>query len=278
MATWNTDKPALANQVTDDVPDIEENFQELHDVVEQLTNGTLGTTEPANFKVQLATASRVVVTDASKNLDVATSATETELETLVGGSTSDADALHTHDLKANLAVYKTIYLPATLWTPTTTSGCATLTSTEYATNDIQMAYLAFDGGSQEFACYSMPWPEDYDLGTLTAKFFWIPSADTGTAGETVIWNLETISVADDEAIDAAPSNVQVISDAMTSGENADLHITGKTPAITTGHTLGDLMHLKISRSGDSDTLSEDAWLFGVYIQYKTLTTTPIAWT
>ena len=51
MATWNTDNPKVGNQVSNDIPDIEENFQELHDVIEQITNGTLGTTEPSAFRV-----------------------------------------------------------------------------------------------------------------------------------------------------------------------------------------------------------------------------------
>ena len=51
MATWNADKPAVGNQVSADIPDIEENFQELHDVITAITNGTLGTTTAANFQV-----------------------------------------------------------------------------------------------------------------------------------------------------------------------------------------------------------------------------------
>ena len=53
MATWNADIPALASTIGADVPDIEENFQELHDVITAITNGTLGTTEPASFKVDV---------------------------------------------------------------------------------------------------------------------------------------------------------------------------------------------------------------------------------
>jgi len=53
MATWNSDKPAVGNQISEDIPDIEENFQELHDVITAITNGTLGTTEPANFQVDV---------------------------------------------------------------------------------------------------------------------------------------------------------------------------------------------------------------------------------
>jgi len=55
MATWNADKPAVGNQISADIPDIEENFQELHDVVQAITNGTLGTTTAADFKVDVLT-------------------------------------------------------------------------------------------------------------------------------------------------------------------------------------------------------------------------------
>jgi len=54
-ATWNADKPAVGNQISADIPDIEENFQELHDVITAITNGTLGTTTAANFKVDNVT-------------------------------------------------------------------------------------------------------------------------------------------------------------------------------------------------------------------------------
>lgn len=63
MATWNTDKPALANQISDDVPDIEECLQELHDVITAITNGTLGTTEPADFEVDTLVNRYVKVSD-----------------------------------------------------------------------------------------------------------------------------------------------------------------------------------------------------------------------
>jgi len=53
MATWNTDKPAVGNTIAADIPDIEENLQELHDVIHAITDGTLGTTTAANFKVDV---------------------------------------------------------------------------------------------------------------------------------------------------------------------------------------------------------------------------------
>jgi len=221
MATWNTDKPALANQVAEDIADIEENLQELHDVIQAITNGTLGTTTAANFRV---------------------------------------DAY---------SIYKTLFIPAADLIPTTTSGCATLATTELATNDIMLSYLAFDGAAEEFCTISLPMPEDWNLGTIKAKFFWVPATGC-TAADTVEWEIAGVAISNDDPIDATLGTGQVISDAVTAGVEADLHVTGATPSITVGGTpaLGDLVHFKISRNvGGTDDMEEDAWLVGVWIQY-----------
>ena len=63
----------------------------------------------------------------------------------------------------------------------------------------------------------------------------------------------------------------MISDVVLAGVEACLHISGATPSITIGGTpaLGDLVHFKISRNvSGTDDMTEDAWLFGVLIQYK----------
>lgn len=59
MATWNTDNPKTTNQILEDVADIEENLQELHDVIQAITTGTLGTTEPAAFTVDVVVAASI---------------------------------------------------------------------------------------------------------------------------------------------------------------------------------------------------------------------------
>jgi hypothetical protein len=59
MATWNTSIPKVGDQVSDDIPDIQENLDELHDIIEAITSGTLGTTEPADFKVDTLAAGLV---------------------------------------------------------------------------------------------------------------------------------------------------------------------------------------------------------------------------
>ena len=218
MATWNASKPALTNTIAADIPDIEENFLELHDVITAITNGTLGTTTAANFRVDAITQ------------------------------------------------VKTFFVPAEDMRGTATNGAAT-SNIELATNDIEVVVYVFDATTEEFVCFSRPMPEDWNVGTIRAKFFWY-SASGSSPDDTVEWKLACVAVSDDDPLDAAPGTPQVISDAIT--EDGDLQITAKTPAITIGGTpaSGDLVHFKISRNvGGTDDMAQDARLLGVWIQY-----------
>lgn len=195
--TWNADIPALGNQMSADVPDIEENFNVL-------------------------------------------------------------------------GPYKTKWFPAAIMHPTTTNGAAAAAVNEYATNDINLKYFAFDDATEEYVEFDEVMPENWDRGTIKAKFYWASAAGS-TAGDTVEWELAVGALSDDDAIDTALGTGQVISDTLLINDGTDLHITGATPAITVGGTpaLNDLIHFKASRNvGGTDDMEEDAWLFGVLIQYQ----------
>jgi hypothetical protein len=182
------------------------------------------------------------------------------------------------EMKTDLGVdYRTIYIPANAMTPTATNGAA-MGTTEYATQDINMDYLAFDTTTEEFAEFQFPMPEDWDRSTIKAKFFW-SSATGSTAGDTVEWEILGGALSDSDAIDAALGTAQVISDALLADNGGDMQVSAATPAITVGGTpaLGDMVHFKVSRNvGGTDDMVEDAWLFGVWIQYK-CTNTCAAW-
>jgi len=178
------------------------------------------------------------------------------------------------DIEENFAVlgpYATIWVPAEAMTPLVSNG-AEAGVNEYATNDIMMNYLAFDCATQEHAAFSLPMPENWNRLTILAKFFWVPTTGC-TAADDVIWGIEVGVISNDDAIDADfDASAQTVTDAVTAGVEADLHITGTTGAITVAGTpaLGDLVHFKVYRDADAagDTMdAEDAWLFGVWIQY-----------
>ena len=180
--------------------------------------------------------------------------------------------------KADAEVYKTISIPAGAFTPVDTNGAATGTN-EYATNDINLDYFAFDATTLEKVQFAFTMPEDWDRSTIKAKFKWSSAADS-TAGDTVEWGLKAGALSNDDAIDAALGTGQVISDALLADDGADMQITGATPAITVGGTpaLGDTIVFEVYRNvSGTDDMVEDAWLFEVVIQYHTSATTVAAW-
>lgn len=190
----------------------------------------------------------------------------TDAETATGTATDRSTT------PANVAAvyqYDSFFVPAGAMTSTATNG-ATYAEKEYATNDINMGYLAFDGATEEFAEFQLPMPENWDRGTVKAKFFW-SSASGSTAGDTVEWEIAAGAISNDDAIDAALGTAQVISDTLLADNGTDMQLSGATPALTVGGTpaLADMVHFKVSRNvGGTDDMTEDAWLFGAWIQYK----------
>jgi len=174
--------------------------------------------------------------------------------------------------------YDVIWIPANAMSPLYTNGAAPA-STEYPTNDIQCDYLAFDPATEEFAAFNIAMPEAWDLGTVKVKFYWIPVTSAGAPGDTVEWKIAANAISNDDEVDTAMGTAQVISDAVLTGEAADLHITAATPALTIGGTpaLGDMVHFKVSRNvSGTDTFAYDALLFGILIQIKKGVTV-VAW-
>lgn len=181
-------------------------------------------------------------------------------------------------LNTRAPAYDTIWIPAGAMIPNTTNGAAAGTS-ESATNDHMQDYLSFDAVTEEFAGFNLVMPENWDRGTIKAKFYWLPGTNSGDPGDTVEWELAAVAMGDDDALDAALGTSQVISDAVLAGESADVHITAATPALTVGGTpaLGDMIYFRVSRNvSGTDDFGYDAVLLGVLIQYQ-VSNTVSAW-
>jgi hypothetical protein len=165
--------------------------------------------------------------------------------------------------------YDELFIPANAFTPTDTSGAAQ-TDAEYETNDVQKSYLAFDGSAAEYADFNIVMPPTWDRGTIKAKVYWVP-ASGATSGDGVVFGFQGVATGNDDAIDTAMGTAQEVTDTVLADEDADLHITAATAAITIGGTpaLGDLVHFKLYRdpTDGSDDMAEDAYVFGVLIQF-----------
>jgi len=181
-------------------------------------------------------------------------------------------------LKAGLVAlgvaYDYVWIPAKAWTPRATNGCQGIADNEYAANDLMFSYLAFDGGAvNEAAQFNMVMPPAWDRSTVKFKVIY-----TGAAGcaenDKVVWGLSGVSSNNDEAIDVAQGTSTYVLDLITAGVEADLHITSATGAVTFAGTpaIDEVINIQIERdvaddSGHADDMAEDAWMFGVLMQY-----------
>lgn len=159
---------------------------------------------------------------------------------------------------------QTIWIPAGAMTARTTNGAAA-GSTESATNKIMSKTLDFDASTIEYAQFTVAFPKSWDLGTITAQFFW-RATNTGNC----IWALQGVAISDDDATDAAFGTAQSVTDGVTA--TTDTMVSAATSAITIGGTpaAGDIVTFQVYRdaTNGSDTLAVDALLVGVKLTYN----------
>lgn len=190
--------------------------------------------------------------------------------TAVDVAVVDADSVPPTNIVPALA---TVYIPAAAMAPSTSSGCAGLTQTEVSAFLPELLTLDFDGAgsSIEYALFSFPFPKRWNEGTITAKFHYTVSSAVGT---TVKWDLQAVSVADNEAVASSWGTIQSVTDTFHGTANR-LAITSATSAITVAGTpaAGEHVFFRVGRDPANDTTSQDARLIGVEINYTIDATT-----
>jgi hypothetical protein len=149
--------------------------------------------------------------------------------------------------------------------PSTTGGCAANAKVEYGTNDVDLYALDFDPDADEYAQWTVWMPDDWDGGTIAAKFAWTAASGSGD----VVWAIQGRAYANDDPIDAAWGTAQTATDALTA--TGDLCISGATPDCTLAGTpaAGQFVQLRVYRDANAagDTLAADARLLAVKITY-----------
>lgn len=182
----------------------------------------------------------------------------------------DAGATASIDTRGKQA----IYIPAAAIVPSVSGGCAALAVIASAANQPDIAYLAFDATTQEYAQFSLAMPKKWDEGTVTAVFHWSHGAAT-TFG--VVWDLQGVAVSDDDAIAVAYGTAQTSTD--TGGTTNDLYRSPETAAITVAGTPAaeDMVFFRLSRvtGNGSDTLDADARLHGITLYVTTSASTDV---
>ncbi len=163
--------------------------------------------------------------------------------------------------------YDTLWLPAGAAISSATSG-ALNTDREYPTHNVNIDLIEFSPIVDEYAEFSVVLPDNWDLGTLKAKFYWTYDT-TPVSGTSVEFGIEATAKSNDDPLDVAWGTEVVITDTAIAVN--DLHITSATSAITIGGTIsiGDFINIRISRNTTSvsDDLSCPVLLVGVLIQF-----------
>lgn len=171
-----------------------------------------------------------------------------------------ADAGQVSDLTYELELF------AASGIPSSTNGCATPAQRELATNNIDIYTAAFDPDSDEYMQWGVTMPSDWDGSTITAKFVW---THQGSAGDTVRWGLQALSLSDGDAIDTAWGTAQEVDDVALASD--DLHITAATSAITVAGSpsAGDEVRFRAFRNADhaNDDFDNDAELEKIIVTY-----------
>lgn len=166
---------------------------------------------------------------------------------------------------------QTLWIPAAAMTPTITSGCDVLQTIELTTTQPNMSVLDFDGAgtAKEYAQFSVAFPRSWNLGTVTARFFWTVSAAVTTG---VVWGLQGVAVSDNEAIAASYGTAAEVTDNGQSNSN-ELLVSAESGAITIAGTPADedICFFRVYRDPNnaSDTMSQDARLIGIQLFFTT---------
>ena len=178
--------------------------------------------------------------------------------------------------------YRTMWIDAGSMVPAVTNG-ATAGTEEASTNDVMNDYYAFDTSTTEYVQFKVVLPEQWDAGTIKAKFYWKPASSTTTSHD-VVWQIEATSHADGGTIDSSWGTAVQVQDTVLGTAAGRVHQSAATAAVTVAGSPGtgadELVYFRVARASGSavaDDLNEDAHLLGVLIQYKESLTTDAAW-
>jgi hypothetical protein len=154
----------------------------------------------------------------------------------------------------------TLPVMAGAMTPATTNGAAQ--GQHEAAGGQNWKVLDFDTTTQEFACFSVPFPKSYNNGTVTFQPIWTHAG--GTAGsQNCVWALQGYAFSDGDALTQTFGTEQT-SDDTCQAVNL-VHIGPTSAAITIAGTpaAGDVVHFRIKRVPASDNMAGDARLIGI---------------
>jgi hypothetical protein len=163
-----------------------------------------------------------------------------------------------------------LWIPVHMWLPRITGGAAQVAQ-ETFTHFQNFRFLLFDAGTVEYAQSVVVMPDNYNLGTIRARFYWSASGPKAGSND-VVWSIHGQFFSDGDAIDQGFGTAVSVVDTVQDVLPDDVMISAETSAMTFGGTPGTnrLVQLQIFRdaANAADTYGHDAKLIGVEILYN----------
>jgi hypothetical protein len=151
--------------------------------------------------------------------------------------------------------------------------------TTTTTNKVAIDSLNFDGTTAEYAMWRISMPIEWDEGTLKVKVFWRGATGCSNA-DGVAWDIDAVCIRNDDLSDTAFGTKVTVTDTIIN-TTADLQITSASSAMTVAGTIAEdaEIYIRIKRdpANGSDTMTEDAQLSGIKVQYLESSTENTAW-
>jgi len=147
--------------------------------------------------------------------------------------------------------------------PSTSGGCASLSSVAIAAGQPDIITLDFDATAEEYALIQIAMPKSWNEGTITAKFYWSHADTTTNFG--VAWGIQAVARGDADSMASNFGTAQVVTD--TGGTTDTLYVSAETAAVTIAGSPAaeDLVFFRVFRqvSNGADNMAIDARLHGI---------------
>ena len=173
--------------------------------------------------------------------------------------------------------YDTLFVPAAAMVPSASNGA---TASAVAFTNTKRDTLAFGPSSDNAAEFDVALPDDWNNGSLKAKFYWTCNDSGATASTNVKWLVGCIGTQDGGSVSTAPTNYEDVTDGLSQVNNVQISPATDAFAPDGNSGPGNLLHFVVKRdntSAPASPLSKDALLLGVAIQFAR-TSTLSAWT
>jgi hypothetical protein len=170
--------------------------------------------------------------------------------------------------------YETFYVDASAFKPSTWSGSAVGTFSPVTGSDIDV--LDFDSTIPEYAQFKFIMPENWNKGTLKASFVWATTSPTVSSS---MWEIAAGSINYGQSLTSPLFSLTQSVISANLGAYM-LNSSSATPPITVSGSVSsnNTVFFQVNRkAAPSNNLLADASLFGVNIQYLTLTSNANSW-